>query len=288
MMILTQLDTVALLAILLIGVPHGALDIDLSLAASNSSKNRMLFYFSYIVLALGSFWLWSMLPTASLIVFLAISTVHFGRSNPFGLAKERTAKNWQLASVQFFMGGAATIFIPALYWSQAQLLFGSLGADSAVIRFVGLVALPAWIASALVSMLYLRASRVAIICVFLCALVAVKDVLSPLILFSFYFCVLHSAPHFFRAMRFLRVPISSPPPMFLVNTVIAWLFVFLAYGFYDLGDNSVAASLNAVFGVLFALTIPHMFLVDALLPRAAQYWQADFSLDDGLKRNYGN
>jgi Brp/Blh family beta-carotene 15,15'-monooxygenase len=179
------------------------------------------------------------------------------------------------------MGGAATIFIPALYWPQAQLLFGSLGADPVVIRLVGLVALPAWIASALVSMLYLRTSRVAIICVFLGALVVVKDVLSPLILFSFYFCVLHSAPHFFRAMRFLRVPIFSPPLMFLVNTVIAWLFVLLAYGFYDLGDNSVAASLNAVFGVLFALTIPHMFLVDALLPRAAQYWQADFSLDDG-------
>ena len=287
-MILTQMDTIALLSIVLIGVPHGALDIDLSLSASNSRRNRIFYYSSYISLALGSFWLWSLFPTTSLMLFLAISTLHFGRSNPFGLNTKRLLKSWERTSLQLFMGGVATVFIPALYWPQVESLFAAIGADPGVFSLVGRIALPLWIGAAIVTVSSLRNLRIVITCLSLCAVVTVKGVLSPLVLFSFYFCVLHSASHFFRAMKFLQAPVFSPPPMFLINTAIAWAFVLVAYGYYDLSKDSVVASLNAIFGVLFALTIPHMFLVDALLPRAAQYWQANFLLDNVLKRNHGN
>ena len=275
-MILTQIDLVALLCIVMIGVPHGALDINLSLSASDSPKSRWLYYSSYILLAVASFWLWSLFPTTSLMLFLAISTHHFGRSNPFGLNAGRVMHRWELFSLQLFMGGVATLYIPALYWPQVQLLFESLGADSAVFSVLGRVVLPLWVGSAIVSVFILRNLRVAFLSLSLCAVLAMKEALSPLILFSFYFCVLHSASHFFRAMRFLRAPVSSPPPMFLINTAIAWIFVLAAYGYYAPYMDSSAAGLNAIFGVLFALTIPHMFLIDGLLPRAAHYWQANF------------
>lgn len=275
-MILSQLDTIALLAIFLIGIPHGALDIDLTLAVSESKKNRSLYYLGYVGLAVASFCLWVALPTASLLIFLIVSTLHFGRSNPFGLTMQRPAKTWELACLQLFMGGAATIFIPALYWSQVSELFSYLGAEPAVLSAVGVVMLPIWLMSAGLSALFLQDWRVTAIFLSLCAVTLAKAFFSPLILFGFYFCVLHSTFHFTRAMKFLRLPILTPPPMFLVNTVIAWISVFAAYEYFGPSSSSAVASLNAVFGVLFALTMPHMFLVDALLPGVAHYWRADY------------
>ena len=276
-MSLTSLDIIALIAIVIVGTPHGAMDINLVLNASDERGKKIAAHVFYLLIALLSFLAWASFTTASLALFLMISTIHFGRSNPVGMALETIKVRWQGYAAVFFMGGIATVFIPALYWSEVSALFEILGADAQVIKGLGVVGVVAWAGSVVISLALVRSKRAFTVCLVLCLIALNKSVFSPLSLFGVYFCILHSSIHFLRAMRFLKAPIASPPTMFLVNTVLSWCLILAAYGFFLTEGDRLAASLSALFAVLFALTVPHMFLIDLLLPTFKPYWRLNLS-----------
>ncbi len=49
--------------------------------------------------------------------------------------------------------------------------------------------------------------------------------------------------------------------------------VLLAASFFDTFADAVAPLLSAVFAILFALTLPHMIIVDILLPKRFLAWR---------------
>jgi hypothetical protein len=49
--------------------------------------------------------------------------------------------------------------------------------------------------------------------------------------------------------------------------------VLLAAAFFDTIADAVAPLLSAVFAILFALTLPHMIIVDILLPKRFLAWR---------------
>lgn len=63
--------------LLLIGIPHGALDHELSI---NKSESLFIFIFKYLLIAVLYYVLWYFFPLISLLIFIAYSAFHFGES----------------------------------------------------------------------------------------------------------------------------------------------------------------------------------------------------------------
>jgi uncharacterized membrane protein YjgN (DUF898 family) len=51
------------------------------------------------------------------------------------------------------------------------------------------------------------------------------------------------------------------------------VLVILAFAFFDNLADAIAPLLSAVFAILFALTLPHMIIVDILLPKRFLSWR---------------
>jgi hypothetical protein len=51
------------------------------------------------------------------------------------------------------------------------------------------------------------------------------------------------------------------------------VLVILAFAFFDNLADAIAPLLSAVFAILFALTLPHMIIVDILLPKRFFSWR---------------
>ena len=77
---MTSLDLVALAAVVLIGLPHGALDgaIAMHLGYANKILNFISFIVLYVVMAGLVVALWIVMPAPCLLAFLIISMIHFG------------------------------------------------------------------------------------------------------------------------------------------------------------------------------------------------------------------
>ena len=74
-----KINTISLLMIILIGLPHGALDGAVSLCLEIKKKiNKIIFLILYVLVAIIVTLLWILFPEISLILFLLISIFHFG------------------------------------------------------------------------------------------------------------------------------------------------------------------------------------------------------------------
>ena len=100
----------ALLLILVIGLPHGATDHLLfrQLAREKGKPVSMVrFYIVYVGLVLAYGVLWALLPLPALILFLLVSVYHFGQSNWNYLAPR--------AWVMHLSWGAFVLFVPVVW-----------------------------------------------------------------------------------------------------------------------------------------------------------------------------
>lgn len=273
-MTLTLIDYLSLLAIVIIGIPHGALDLNLAIAGNSSStRRRGIIFISYITIAIASFIAWYLMPSIALGIFLILSTVHFGRANPLLLDYKNQNKFDALIGSIVFQGGLTTIFLPWLYWNDIKDIFAALGAYIEAFQIIGSFAVLAWLLSALVTSLHYRSFRLYGTLMSLVGLVYFKEVFTPLCLFSIFFCILHSIPHYLKASNELGTSPKKPPIGFLINTILAWAIVATISIFFYQSQSLNSATLNGIFSILFALTVPHMILVDLLLPRNLRAWR---------------
>jgi Brp/Blh family beta-carotene 15,15'-monooxygenase len=273
-MTLTLIDYLSLLAIVIIGIPHGALDLNLAIAGNSSStRRRGIIFVSYITIAIASFIAWYLMPSIALGIFLILSTVHFGRANPLLLGYKNINKFAPLIGSIVFQGGLTTIFLPWLYWNDIKDIFAALGAYIEAFQIIGSFAVLAWLLSALVTSLHYRSFRLYVTLLSLLGLVYFKEVFTPLCLFSIFFCILHSIPHYLKASNELGTSPKKPPIGFLINTISAWAIVATISIFFYQSQSLNSATLNGIFSILFALTVPHMILVDLLLPRNLRAWR---------------
>lgn len=80
-------------AILLLGIPHGA--IDNILMKRRTGWNSARFYFFYLSLISLNALLWFIYPAVSLLIFLLISAYHFGQAQlSHNLKRETKSKQW--------------------------------------------------------------------------------------------------------------------------------------------------------------------------------------------------
>ena len=240
--------------IVLLGVPHGALDplFAQALLQLNSHAAWIGFVAVYLLLAAVVVALWWDSPLMFLIAFLSVSILHFS-----GDLVEGTTFAERLVY------GVGVITLPALRHStELTRLFSQLvGADAAlpVVAVLQLISLPCLPALFVVVVRGVRRDRfngLEIMAVGLLTWIA-----TPLLGFAIYFCAMHSARHILRTRQYAGV---APRQMVLVALLpLLAVLGFSVLGWYFLPPSSTdERMLRLLFVTLAALTLPHMVLVE--------------------------
>lgn len=241
----SALDAIAVIAILILGLPHGALDlIDLRVnSGAQHSLNTVLFV--YIALLVIAAMLWFFEPRIALLTFLAVAIGHF-------------ATEWRpdLPSPANWSAAALTVAAPAAaHPEEVSQLFYALSADRAwsdMLTWSAVTTTPFLIAALLILVTAKRSYPAEIIMII--GLGVAFLLLPPLTSFAIFFVVVHSPRHIkveidingWSMATFCR----KAAPMTLLASL---LFLSTAYAMRDAQFGAAAFLLLAV------LTIPHIF-----------------------------
>lgn len=242
------------LLIVLLGMPHGALDTVFAqrLFAISRPEGWVVFTSLYLVVAAGVVGLWWLAPTPFLLGFLFLSAVHFSDDLPLSMSRlGRT------------LYGGAVIVLPALgHQPELERLLGLVsGAPSAanVVPFLRVLAVP-WIVLMLVVLVREARVRPRTAAEF-GALAALALIVQPLLAFACYFCAMHSPRHILKTLaslpetsrtRVLQYVFWPSLVTFVVLGVFAWCW----------RAHPVAPLvMQLVFVSLAALTLPHMIVL---------------------------
>jgi hypothetical protein len=249
-----ELIVVAVL-ILVLGVPHGALDTIFAkqLYGIRTLSGWLQFTLLYMLLAalVVGLWLWQ--PGLFLLGFLAISTAHFSGDPLQGVP-------W---AARLFYGGGVILLPTIGHAQEIGRLFGLLVGDATATPLVPWLRLLAWpwlVGLALASLWQTRTDFWTALELAAAGTLAV--VAPPLVSFVVFFCGMHSARHILRTIdfsgrsswRFVAGAAFLPMAGVLAGSALAWAF---------LRDTALDARVvQVVFVGLAALTVPHMVLVE--------------------------
>ncbi len=249
-----------MLCIILLGIPHGALDNTIARMKGwpNTVNYFFVFHFFYIVISLLVIVFWLYQPLISLIIFLLISGLHFAHSE--------YNHNEKINKVSFFSHAALVpIIIPWMHTEEVIDIFLLLADDTATLLIPIITYLfYAWV---LVFFLYTvnlikRKSSLQRYSQLIISLILIY-VLPPLISFSIYFCLIHGPRHMNKVLRKLS---KKEKHQAIKETIIYSIvtFVLIFFSAYYVSDNKMISEdlLRITFIALAALTVPHMILVD--------------------------
>lgn len=245
-------------AILIAGVPHGSLDIEILARhlgrTGPLAKLKLTIAYATCALLMTLVWLYE--PPFALTAFLIISILHFGL-------------DWR-DNAEPFLGmtvGWALVALPALsHPHDVTVIFNTLvGIDygATLCAVLACSSVPA----ALVSIAFCcdafdRGNRVASMNVATCLLAALF--LPPLASFALFFCGLHSPRHFADAID-QSGPMSALKKSAIIVAVVSLSFGIAAWIFSQSYPLLVSeAAVRATFTLLSILTLPHFILEQIL------------------------
>ena len=250
----TELILLAALIVVL-GVPHGALDTLFAkrLYGIHTLRGWLGFGGIYLLLAAAIVGLWLVAPAGFLVGFLVISAVHFSGDPAAGTPQ----------IVRLLYAGTVLVFPSFFYAEEMSQLFGHLvGREAAHAVSVGL----SWLAwpwlGAVILVVFERVCRDWLTALEITAVSGLALLTPPLVAFTVFFCGMHSARHILRTadysgrseVRLLAVAALLPMLGVLAASAGAWYF---------LQDTALDARvIQIVFVGLAALTVPHMALVE--------------------------
>jgi len=250
------------LAMLFLGVPHGAFDVALARGRLQIRNQRGLagFLLLYVGLAAGVVVLWFALPQLALPAFILMSGYHFSGDWADGLPP-----------LPRVIVGLAMICAPAVLHREAVTeIFGWLApveVATMTAQAMAAAAIPLLQAAALI--VVVSAWTRAALALEIAATLMLALFAAPLLFFLVYWCGLHSPRHMLAVRDELQprsltafVRASLPYSPLAVAGVLAGALLLpeLAPG---------EAVLAALFIALAALTVPHMLLVDLCRPKSA-------------------
>ena len=272
--ILSAVDLIALVAVMVIGLPHGAFDgaIAFCLGFGRSRARMTGFLVMYLVLAGLSALIWFVSPVFALAAFLGLTVVHFGSGDIQHLAPVWTGiKARALRACQIFVhGGVVTIVLPCFHTEEVASLFTVLAGPNAVLLMDGMQpALVLWLgAAALYGLAALTGRTYGLAALEVAGLAVAVWALPPLAGFAVYFCVVHSRRHFASIWAAMQLYVSRRAIITsgVVLTLLSWAMGAGLYASQTLtgGFSADEAFIRTVFILLAALTVPHMLLVDTM------------------------
>jgi Brp/Blh family beta-carotene 15,15'-monooxygenase len=253
-----NLMIVLALAVTFLGLPHGALDFAVakSLNLVTSVSLAIQFVSIYVVIAALSIIFWICLPGIALVLFLCISVFHF-------------SADWRGTVPLLFRLSLASVLLcgPSVLYSEVVTeLFTALLLTSQAAN---------WVIQGMQVTFY------AGICIFIYFLIRLSMykkrpslwhytewltllvsslILTPLLHFGLYFCLLHSPKHLQDVGVKLNVSVKRAIVIslpFVVLTIVAAVSLYGLFGTRELNIDL----LRWIFIGLFGLTMSHMILV---------------------------
>jgi beta-carotene 15,15'-dioxygenase len=241
--------------IVVLGVPHGALDTLFArrLYGISTLGGWLRFGLIYLLLSGLVVGLWFFQPALFLIGFLIISAAHFSGDPTAGTP-------WP---TRIIYGGAIIILPSLLHAADIARLFALLaGEESAAIigPWLSLLVWPWVVGLVLASLQRVRSDWLTAVELGAVGVLAIAA--PPLISFVVFFCGMHSARHILRSVDY-----SGRPSLYrlLAAALLPMLGVLggSALAWYFLREISLDAKIiQLVFVGLAALTVPHMALVE--------------------------
>ena len=255
------LNLIALLGIVFIGLPHGAVDGALAahLGWMDSKKKAASFLTGYVAMAALVVGLWFIAPVLSFIIFLAISMFHFGKGDVNSPNKQFTAIE------SLARGGIVIAGISQFHKVDADYIFQVLiGSNTDLVWLFLDAALAITIACCGITIAAKKGQERGKFFGEIAGLTLIFAILPPLVGFSIYFCLIHSVRHFTSMKAMLSDTISK---LQITKTTVLFSAICWAVGLIILAQQSTnigiePALLQVIFIGLAALTVPHMMLVD--------------------------
>lgn len=247
------------LLLLVVGLPHGALDIERLKGGLASGWQTLAGLLAlYLCLAAGMLALWQTAPLAALAVFLAVAVAHF-------------AEDWQALEQPFLSLGVAVALITAATFrnlADVQAIFVAVTgqAGASVLGECLLLAAPIALAVAMLAIVRLALTGHRRLAAITAAILAAMLFAPPLAGFALFFCLYHSPRHLRESWDSLRQP--APPRRLLVLLALTGAALGIA-ALLALAHNRTGltdAMLAATFMTFSILTVPHM-LAGPLLTR---------------------
>ena len=259
------LNIVGIFGIVMIGLPHGALDgaVAMHIGLVKKLSNLIKFMLGYIALAVFVVIVWIFFPTLSLIVFLGISLLHFG----YGDAKNGEGITKFAEAVAH--GGLVIVGISQFHRGEVDEIFYYLiKQDTSTIWLAMNIASIGVIAAIATCLLQtskdVKWSSTTLELLLVGVVIAIAP---PLLGFSIYFCLIHSARHFSRIYRMIKQNVANTTikTQAILFTVACWLAAVVAFVLFADFSDPGPTILRIIFIGLAALTVPHMVLIDGLL-----------------------
>ena len=247
---------VPLLAILIIGIPHGASDILIARRLYSQGWFKLLsFVIGYFFLAIIVLITWHFYPIFSLSSFLLISALHFGLLDT--LATQTT----DYKALRAFIYGATPIIIPiTFHTSEVNEIFNLLIFDESDFAYQLDLLFPFWLIGVIV--LFAKNNRKTVRELFeIILLGCLLALIPPLWGFAFYFCFVHSVRHFLNLSKTLN-EIGKFDIFAIIVTIAVTLMLIFTATLLLTGKKLEDDLLRVTFIGLAALTVPHMLLVD--------------------------
>ncbi len=249
-----HVNMLAAVAIVLAGIPHGTLDVEIAAAhfGQKGITGKIRIIGGYLLCAAAMVLLWILLPELALISFLIISIVHFSR-------------DWRGGVDPFLamMVGWALVALPALASpDDVAMIFAALtGSNNGAViaALLGAASVPAALGSLVFAYWAFRHDdKKSALEVLACIVAALF--LPPLVAFAIFFCGLHSPRHMADALR--ETGDLSP----LKKTAIICAVFALSLGLgvvMFLYQGDVPADMGIIrtaFILISTLTVPHFIL----------------------------
>ena len=264
---------ICLFLILSIGISHGSLDNykGRKLFQIYGINNFLIFYLSYVLIALIVIMLWTIIPYISLVIFLIVASYHFGKEDTQFLIAEKTYYNQLL----FLLKGSLIIFAPLYFhFDETVSIFKLLLIKNEFFyNFLDLIEsyeilLYAIIISTLSNiLLFAKNFELKKFTIFFdfFSIIIINYYFSPLVAFTIYFCFLHSVRHSVSLMfelnandltHGLKIFIKKALPLTILTATFCFVGLYLLNRTYNF-DNSI---IKIIFIGLASLTFPHILL----------------------------
>ena len=258
-----ELTMIAAVAIVVAGIPHGALDAEIAAShfGQNNRAGKTKIILGYVACVLAMIALWTVAPEFALISFLVISIVHF-------------SQDWRGGADPFLamMVGWALVALPALarpteVASIFEMLTGNQNGQI-IAALLACASIPAALGSLVFAYWsYANDDLKSALEVMACIVAALF--LPPLIAFAVFFCGLHSPRHFADALRHTGA-MSQGKKAAIITAVFALSIGLGVLIFVSRGGISVDTGIiRSAFVLISTLTVPH-FILENLMAKRAQ------------------
>ncbi|MEN9965944.1 MAG: hypothetical protein RL416_101 [Pseudomonadota bacterium] len=244
---------IALGCIVVMGVPHGSLDVLFARQTFEIThlKNWVKFITYYLIAAMSIILFWIFLPNVFFVTFLILSALHF--------SDDLNLLNFTILKLSY---GASIITLPSLLFSHQLIdLYAMIIEKQTATSLVNISQLIAVLITLLLAVQLLnkrinirtKLETISVWSIFL--------LLHPIIAFGIYFCVMHSTRHLIRSHFFLRKFSSKAFINALILPTVAVIMMGILVWWLGTNKDLEEDIIRIIFVGLAALTLPHAWVL---------------------------